>query len=79
MSTPTKKKPVMFPNSIEDPLQDCHFQRGIRWRRDMLCSIQKAICEGISETIILKRLRRGGITLQKAIELVNESKELWEE
>lgn len=76
----TKQPKFNKPNPIDDPLQDCHFQRGIMWRRDMICAIvSERLKKKTPDSIILKRLRRGGITLQKATELMNEATELYGE
>jgi hypothetical protein len=58
-------------------LRDGAFQRGILWRKNKLLTIQKAKEAGVSDEQILKELRIGGITIQKARELMRDSEELF--
>jgi hypothetical protein len=63
-------------NTYADELRDGAFQKGLIWRRNKLLAIHKARQNGISEKDILRELRIGGITIQKARELMRESAEL---
>jgi hypothetical protein len=60
-----------------DDFRDGAFQRGIIWRRTKLRVIHLARRSGVSEEQILRELRIGGITIQKARELMKDSEELF--
>jgi ribosome-binding protein aMBF1 (putative translation factor) len=63
-------------NSFSDELRDGGFQKGLNWRKNKLEAIYRARKAGMSDEQILKELRLGGITIQKARELMRESEEL---
>ena len=58
-------------------LRDGAFQRGIMWRKNKLETICKARQTGVPDEQILRELRIGGITVQKARELMKDSEELF--
>ena len=60
-------------------LRDGAFQRGIMWRKNKLETICKARQSVVSDEQILRELRIGGITIQKARELMKDSEELFGE
>jgi hypothetical protein len=64
------------PNGFTDDLKDGSFQRGILWRKTKLEAIHKARQTGVSDEEIQRTLRIGGITIQKARELMHDSEEL---
>ena len=64
-------------NGFTDDLRDGAFQRGIMWRKNKLAAIHKARQAGVSDEQILRELRIGGITVQKARELMKDSEELF--
>ena len=64
-------------NEYTDELRDGAFQKGLIWRKNKLATIHKARKSGVSESDILRELRIGGITIQKARELMRESDELY--
>jgi hypothetical protein len=74
----TPKAPVKEGEKIvfADELLDGAFQRGIQWRKNKLETICKARKAGASDEQILRQLRIGGITIQKARELMRDSEEL---
>ena len=59
-----------------DELRDGAFQKGIHWRKNKLEAIYKARNAGVSDESVLRELRLGGITIQKARELMRDSEEL---
>lgn len=59
-----------------DELLDGAFQKGIHWRKNKLEVICKARKASASDEQILRQLRIGGITIQKARELMRDSEEL---
>jgi hypothetical protein len=59
-----------------DELLDGAFQKGIHWRKNKLETIFKVRKAGVSDEQILRQLRIGGITIQKARELMRDSEEL---
>jgi|WetSurMetagenome_2_1015567.scaffolds.fasta_scaffold26128_2 hypothetical protein len=59
-----------------EELLDGAFQRGIHWRKNKLEVIFKTRKAGVSDEQILRQLRIGGITIQKARELMRDSEEL---
>lgn len=63
-------------NGFTDDLRDGAFQKGINWRKTKLEAIHKARQAGISDNQIDRELRIGGITKQKARELMKDSEEL---
>jgi hypothetical protein len=63
-------------NGFTDDLRDGAFQKGINWRKTKLEAIHKARHQGVSDELILRELRIGGITIQKARELMKDSEEL---
>jgi len=64
-------------NGFTDDLRDGAFQKGILWRKNKLEAIYKARQTGVSDEQILKELMIGGITRQKARELMRDSEELF--
>jgi hypothetical protein len=66
-------------DGFKDDLRDGAFQRGIMWRKNKLQTIYKARRAGVSDEQILRELRIGGITIQKARELMKDEEELFEE
>jgi hypothetical protein len=75
-----ESKPVTEKNGdkilFSDELQDGAFQRGIHWRKNKIGTVFKARQAGVSDEMILRELRLGGITIQKARELMRDSEEL---
>ncbi len=63
-------------NGFTDDLRDGAFQGGIMWRKNKIQAIHKARQVGVSDEHILRELRIGGITIQKARELMKDSEEL---
>jgi hypothetical protein len=63
-------------NAFTDDLRDGAFQRGILWRKNKLEAIHKARQSTLSDDQIIRELRLGGITVQKARELMRDSEEL---
>lgn len=63
-------------NPFTEGLRDGAFQKGIHWRRCKLEAIFKTRNSGVSDEQILRQLRIGGITIQKARELMRDSEEL---
>jgi hypothetical protein len=63
-------------NGYTEDLRDGAFQKGIMWRKNKLEAIHKARRAGKSDEEILRELRIGGITRQKARELMGDSEEL---
>jgi hypothetical protein len=64
-------------NGFTEDLRDGAFQKGIMWRRNKLEAIFKARRAGVSDEQILRELMIGGITRQKARELMKDSEELF--
>jgi hypothetical protein len=64
-------------NRFAEDLRDGAFQRGIKWRQDKLKAIFNARQASVSDQDILRELRIGGITAQKARELMKDSEELF--
>ena len=64
-------------NTFADELKDGAFQKGIHWRKNKIEVIYKARKAGVSDQEILRQLRLGGITIQKARELMRDSEELY--
>lgn len=62
--------------AFADELRDGAFQKGIHWRKSKLEAIYKARKAGVSDEQVLRQLRLGGITIQKARELMKDSEEL---
>lgn len=63
-------------NGFRDDLRDGAFQKGIMWRKNKLQAIHYARLAGVIDAEILKEPRIGGITAQKARELMRDSEEL---
>jgi hypothetical protein len=63
-------------NDFSGDLRDGAFQKGINWRKNKLEAIHRARKAGLSDEQILRELRLGGITIQKARELMRDSEEL---
>jgi hypothetical protein len=63
-------------NGFTEDLRDGAFQKGILWRKNKLEAIHKARRAGVSDQQISRELRIGGITPQKARDLMRESEEL---
>jgi hypothetical protein len=63
-------------NGFREDLRDGAFQKGIMWRKNKLQAIHDARQAGATDAEILKELRIGGITIQKARELMRDSEEL---
>jgi hypothetical protein len=63
-------------NGFSDDLRDGAFQRGCKFRADKLRAILNARQAGVTDEQILRELRIGGITIQKARELMRDSEEL---
>jgi hypothetical protein len=61
---------------FSDELRDGGFQKGLNWRKNKLEAISRARKAGIIDEQILRELRLGGITIQKARELMRDSEEL---
>ena len=70
--TLTKGEKIVF----SDELRDGGFQKGLNWRKNKLEAINRARKAGVSDEQILRELRLGGITIQKARELMRDSEEL---
>jgi hypothetical protein len=67
-----KQKETFF----NDDLRDGAFQKGIHWRKNKIEVIFKARTARVPDNEILRQLRLGGITIQKARELMRDSDEL---
>jgi hypothetical protein len=63
-------------NDFSDDLRDSGFQKGLNWRKNKLEAISKARKTGLQDEQVLRELRLGGITIQKARELMKDSEEL---
>lgn len=63
-------------NAFTNDLRDGAFQKGIHWRKNKIEAIHKARNTGVSDEHVLRELRLGGITIQKARELMRDSEEL---
>jgi hypothetical protein len=61
---------------FSNELRDGAYQRGCTFRAGKLSAIMKARQAGISDDQILRELRIGGLTIQKARELMKDSEEL---
>jgi hypothetical protein len=61
---------------FSDELRDGGFQKGLNWRKNKLEAIFRARKVGLQDEQILRELRLGGITIQKARELMRDSEEL---
>jgi hypothetical protein len=75
-STVNLQEPKHNGNGFSDDLRDGAFQKGILWRKNKLLAINRARSSGIPDNGILRELRLGGITIQKARELMRDSGEL---
>jgi hypothetical protein len=64
-------------DKLTGDLRDGAFQRGITWRKTKLNAIYQARQAKEPEEQILRELRIGGITVQKARELMRDSEELF--
>jgi hypothetical protein len=61
---------------LSDELRDGGFQKGLNWRKNKINAIYHARKAGASDEQILRELRLGGITIQKARELMRDSEDL---
>ena len=62
--------------SYMEDLRDGGFQKGCKYREAKLKAIFQARQEGLLDEKILRELRLGGLTTQKARELMKDSEEL---
>src|SRR3972149_10538650 len=54
-------------------LRDSHWQNGLAWRKKMLIIIAQLRHDGISETIILKELKKSGLTTSTANTIMDDA------
>ena len=54
-------------------LQDPHWQQGLTWRKKMLLIVTQLRHDGISEAIILKELKKSGLTTSTANTIMDDA------
>lgn len=54
-------------------MMDSHWQNGLAWRKKMIIIIAKLRHDGINEAIILKELKKSGLTTSTANTLMDDA------
>ena len=77
MTEKTKQPKKSKDNGINEKtirqLRDSHWQAGVAWRKKMLILIAQLRHDGISEAIILKELKKSGLTTSTANTIMDDA------